>query len=180
MISPIIYKKLQAEIEELRIEQDAAARQMEEASFHDIRENDSFTIAKDKFVQISEELGKKELLLEEEVGDPIGSTIVPGRLLKITFLGIQNEHGEIAKPINEEMLLLFYDDGDSVVQGILSVGCELGRQINNGREGRYTVSADNALRVYDVRIYTGEQEEYLRRYPASKKARIEALLRGEF
>jgi hypothetical protein len=67
-----------------------------------------------------------------------------------------------------------------VVQGILSTGCGLGRLINNGREGQYVVSADNVLRLFDVRIYNGDIEVYLQRYPASRKKKIESLLRGDF
>jgi len=173
-------KKLQTDIVELEKELEASAKQMEEAaSYGDLRENEPFHIAKAKFVQLSEELADKMAHLDGPVGIPVGSTIVPGKLLHITFLGLQDANGKIIEPAREEMILLFGEDGDPVVQGILSVGCDLGRLINNGREGQYAVSAGNVSRLYDVKIYGGDTEVYLQRYPASRKKKIEALLRGE-
>lgn len=180
MISPIIKEKITAEIEELKTELEAAAIQLEEsASFGDFRENENFHIAKAKYVQIQSELQLKEQQLEEPVEVPVGNTIVVGKLLSITFLGMQNDRGEMVEEAHEEMLLLYAEDGDPVVQGVLSVNCELGRMIGNGREGLYYLSAGNLSRVYDVKIYNGDTAEYFKKYPASRKKKIASLLDGE-
>ena len=180
MISQILKKRLETEIKSLERERDlAAARMQEAASFGDLRENEPYHIAKELVTQLSEELNKKIPLLDQPVGEPLGNTLVPGRLLKINHVGLQNARSEVVEPVNAEILLLFAEDGDAVVQGVLSRRCALGRAILNGREGRYVVNAGGSQHVYDVQIYKGDPNVYLEMFPTDIKERIRSLLMTE-
>lgn len=180
MINSITYQKLKKELDDLLLEEEIARKTVEEtASDGDFRENEPFQLAKQKFTQITTRIMKINQVLTEEVRDPIGHSLSVGRLLKITNKGLVDHKGRLVQPEQEEMILLLDDSGDAVVDGILSIESELGRLVKDGRGGRYIVNTGNFSRLYDVRLYTGDVEEYFRRYPVSKRVKIERLLAGE-
>ena len=180
MISPIEKRKLEVELEESQSELKVAAQQLEDtAAQGDLRENDPFHIAKEKYVSLRNKIEDIKKRLKQPVGSPVGISITKGVLLKITYLGVQDNNGKIIEAANEVKLLLFAEKGGSVIQGILSVDSDLGCRINNGREGRYSISDGKTSRLYDVRIYKGDVEEYFKKFPVSRKQKIKRLLRGD-
>ena len=177
-MNSITHRRLRLELEELQKEEEVARKEVEEtASDGDFRENEPFQLAKQKFTQISTRIREITTLLEEKVQDPIGSSLSVGKLLLITNLGLMDE---IIQPENEEMILMLDEVGDPVVDGVLSTDSDLGRIVKDGREGRYTVSTGKYYRLYDVKLYTGDAEEYFKRFPVSKKEKIDSLLSGNF
>lgn len=180
-MNSITYRRLELELQELQKEEEIARKEVEEtAADGDFRENEPFQLAKQKFTQISSRIREIMALFEEGVQDPIGSSLSVGKLLLITNLGLMNEQGEMIQPENEEMILMLDEIGDPVVDGILSTDSDLGRMIKDGREGRYVVSTGKYSRLYEVKLYTGDVEEYFRRFPVSKKEKINNLLAGDF
>ena len=180
-LNSITRRRLELELCELQKDEEIVRKEVEEtASDGDFRENEPFQLAKQKFTQISTRIREITTLLEEKVQDPIGSSLSVGKLLLITNLGLMDEKGILVQPEHEEMILMLDEVGDPVVDGVLSTDSDLGRIVKDGREGRYTVSTGDYYRLYDVKLYTGDAEEYFKRFPVSKKEKIDSLLAGIF
>ena len=180
-ISPVEKIRLEKELENLKEELDDLQNTLDSTRADgDFRENTPYQLAKDSFTRVSSRISEVSNILENAVEiTPIGGTIVPGRLLKLTYLGEANARKEIENPANEEFILLYSNSGESIVSGILSKDSDLGAFISDGREGRYFLPKGRYSLVYDIK-FLGEEhfDSFLEQYPLDSREKVQSLLKG--
>jgi hypothetical protein len=149
----------------------------------DFRENEPYQIAREQYNKSVQRIQEIRSVLENvNTVDSVGGTIVPGRLLRITYRGETNSSGLLEDETeSKEFILVYGKVGESVIKGVLSEDSDLGQLIKNGREGRYYLSRGKTSLAYDIE-FLGEDyyDLFLKKFPIKSQERISALLRGEF
>ena len=148
----------------------------------DLSDNAPYQIARDNYNRHMNRLKEvKDILANSEISNPIGSNILPGRLLHITYLGEAGANGNPVGTESQEFVLLFSEFGESIITGCLSKDSDLGSLIYNKREGRHYLSRGEISLIYDIRILGAEHhKDFLAKFPVNKREKISSLLKGDF
>ncbi|MDU8988515.1 MAG: hypothetical protein E7H54_04980 [Clostridium perfringens] len=148
-------QKTRLEQRKKRIEEDLVSInvRLKEAIEHgDLSENSEYDEAKQARAIATHNLRNINIILKEaDIIEPsMGATIEIGSILKVTDL-----------ERNAEQILLLSDEGDPIIDGILSTDSILGSQVVNNTSGTYSVVVKGQTISYNVVKLIGKQAEEL-------------------
>lgn len=148
-------QKTRLEQRKKRIERDLVEinERLKEAIDHgDLSENSEYDEAKQARAIATHNLRDINITLKEaDIIEPsMGATIEIGSILKVTDL-----------ERNAEQILLLSDEGDPIIDGILSTDSILGSQVVNNTSGTYSVVVKGQTISYNVVKLIGKQAEEL-------------------